>query len=91
MQIVPPRYLGTTPGRHAIIDALAPAMQSWFADTITEPIPEELVAILRRMDTYGSKSAFSRHGGRVTSKLRRSASASIDNRDHLAENEINLV
>jgi hypothetical protein len=49
MHIVPPRYLGTTPGRHALIDALAPAVQSWFADTITEPIPEELAAILWRM------------------------------------------
>jgi hypothetical protein len=44
MQIVPPRYLGTTPGRPAIIDALAPGVRSWFADTITEPIPEELAA-----------------------------------------------
>ena len=50
MQIVPPRYLGTTAGRHAIIDALAPAVQSCFADTITEPIPEELTAILRLMN-----------------------------------------
>jgi hypothetical protein len=24
-------------------------VQSWFADTITEPIPEELAAILRRI------------------------------------------
>jgi hypothetical protein len=49
MQIVPPRYLAP-PGRHAIIDALAPIVQSWFADTVTEPIPEELVAIIRRID-----------------------------------------
>ena len=47
MHIVPPSYLGTTPGRHALIDALAPAVQSWFADTITGPIPEELTAIFR--------------------------------------------
>jgi hypothetical protein len=25
-------------------------VQSWFAETVTEPIPEELAAILRRMD-----------------------------------------
>ena len=49
MQIVPPRYLAA-PGRHAIIDALAPIVQSWFADTVTEPIPEELLAIIRRID-----------------------------------------
>jgi hypothetical protein len=49
MQIVPPWYLAA-PGRHAIIDALAPIVQSWFADTASEPIPEELVAIIRRID-----------------------------------------
>jgi hypothetical protein len=50
MQIVPPRYFARS-GRNAIVDALAPDLQSWFADTVTEPIPEELVAILRRMNT----------------------------------------
>jgi hypothetical protein len=25
-------------------------VQSWFADTLSEPIPEKLAAILRRMD-----------------------------------------
>ena len=49
MQIVPPRYLVPS-GRHAIIDALAPLVQSWFADTLSEPIPAKLAAILRRMD-----------------------------------------
>jgi hypothetical protein len=49
MQIVPPRYLAP-PGRHPIIDALAQIVQSWFADTVTEPIPEELLAIIRRID-----------------------------------------
>jgi hypothetical protein len=52
MQIVPPRYLVPS-GRHAIIDAIAPIVQSWFADTLTEPIPEDLDAILQRMDTCG--------------------------------------
>ena len=56
MQIVPSRYLVPS-GRHAIIDAIAPIVQSWFADTVTEPIPEELVAILRRMDTYSGRAA----------------------------------
>jgi hypothetical protein len=49
MQIVPPRYLVPS-GRHAIIDALAPLVQSWFADTLSEPIPENLAAILRRTE-----------------------------------------
>ena len=49
MQIAPPRYLAP-PGRHAIIDALAPIVQSWFADTVSEPIPEELLAVIRRID-----------------------------------------
>jgi hypothetical protein len=40
MQIVPPRYF-TRSGRNGIVDALAPELQSWFADTVTEPIPEE--------------------------------------------------
>ena len=51
MQIVPPRYLVAS-GRHPIIEALAPEVKSWFADTATEPIPEELQLILRRIDTY---------------------------------------
>jgi hypothetical protein len=50
MQIVPPRYLVPS-GRHPIIEALAPEVKSWFADTVAEPIPEELQLILRRMDT----------------------------------------
>jgi hypothetical protein len=48
MQIVPPRYLVPS-GRHPIVEALAPEVKSWFADTIAEPIPEELAAILQRM------------------------------------------
>jgi hypothetical protein len=55
MHIVPPRYLAPL-GRHAIIDAITPIVQSWFADTVTEPIPEELVAILRRMDAYAGRA-----------------------------------
>ena len=48
MQTAQPRYLAP-PGRH-VIDALAPIVQSWFADTLSEPIPEELVAIVQRID-----------------------------------------
>jgi hypothetical protein len=48
MQNAPLRYLAT-PGRNATVDALAPVVQSWFADTVTEPIPEALAAILQRM------------------------------------------
>jgi hypothetical protein len=51
MQIVPPRYLVPS-GRHPIIEALAPEVKAWFADTAAEPIPEELQLILRRMDIY---------------------------------------
>ena len=49
MQITPPRYLVSS-GRHPIIDDLAPELQSWFVDALTEPIPEKFAAILRRMD-----------------------------------------
>ena len=52
MQIVPPRYL-VRQGRHVIVDALTPAMQSWCAETLAEPVPEELAAILRRLDNDG--------------------------------------
>ena len=55
MQIVPPRYLVPS-GRHPIIEALAPEVKSWFADTVAEPIPEELQLILRRMDTYAERT-----------------------------------
>ena len=48
MQNAPLRDLAP-PGRNATVDALAPVVQSWFADTVTEPIPEELAAILQRM------------------------------------------
>jgi hypothetical protein len=54
MQIVPPRYLVPS-GRHPIIEALAPEVKAWFADTAAEPIPEELQLILRRMDTYAER------------------------------------
>jgi hypothetical protein len=52
MQIVPPRYL-VRQGRHVIVDALTPVMQSWCAETLAEPVPEELAAILRRLDNDG--------------------------------------
>jgi hypothetical protein len=55
MQIVPPRYLVPS-GRHPIIEALAPEVKAWFADTAAEPIPEELQLILRRMDTYAERT-----------------------------------
>ena len=54
MQIVPPRYLVPS-GRHPIIEAIAPEVKSWFADTVAEPIPEELQLILRRLDTYAER------------------------------------
>jgi hypothetical protein len=54
MQIVPPRYLVPS-GRHPIIEAIAPEVKSWFADTVAEPIPEELQLILRQMDTYAER------------------------------------
>jgi hypothetical protein len=50
MQIVPPRYL-VPQGRHVIVAALTPIMQSWCAETLAEPVPEELAAILRRLVT----------------------------------------
>jgi hypothetical protein len=43
MQIVPPRYLVPS-GRHPIIEALAPEVKSWFADTVAEPIRRRIAA-----------------------------------------------
>ena len=51
MQIVPPRYL-VPPGGYA--GTLAPGLRSWFAETVTEPIPEALSAIIRRLDRQPS-------------------------------------
>jgi hypothetical protein len=55
MEIVGPRSLVPS-GRHPIIEALAPEVKSWFADTVAEPIPEELQLILRRIDTYAERT-----------------------------------
>jgi hypothetical protein len=53
MQIVPPHYL-RPPGGYA--GALAPGLRSWFADSLTEPIPEALAAIIRRLDRQLSEN-----------------------------------
>lgn len=37
------------PTEHTIIRDLAPALRVWFANTIFEPIPENLVAIMQRI------------------------------------------
>jgi hypothetical protein len=50
MEIVPPHYM-VTQERHVVINALTPVVQLWLAETVSEPIPEELAAILRRMDS----------------------------------------
>lgn len=52
MQVVSPRYQLPS-GRHAIIDALTSEVRLWLADILAEPIPEELVAILRQMEITG--------------------------------------
>ena len=51
MQIVPPRYLV---GGYA--GALAPGLRSWFANSLTEPIPEALAAIIQRLDRQLSEN-----------------------------------
>ena len=56
MQILPPKYLAP-PGRHPIVSAIAPELPSWFADTVPEPISEELAALLRRIDIKSSAAA----------------------------------
>jgi uncharacterized protein with HEPN domain len=50
MEVVPPRYTELQ-GRDVVIHALTPVLQSWLAETVTEPIPEELAVILQRMDS----------------------------------------
>jgi hypothetical protein len=50
MQVVPP-HNPLPSGKTGIVCALAPNVQSCFADILTAPIPEKLIAILRRMDS----------------------------------------
>jgi hypothetical protein len=47
MQIAPPHYLRPPGGYEGV---LAPGLRSWFADSLAEPIPEALAAIIRRLD-----------------------------------------
>ncbi len=54
MHVVAYRYV-VRPSRHAIVDALTWEVQSWFADI--EPIPQELVAILQRMESKPTEGA----------------------------------
>ena len=49
MQVVRPHYFEPK-GRHAIVDALGPSIESCFAETVAEPIPEELTIILGKLD-----------------------------------------
>jgi hypothetical protein len=39
------------PPERTIIGDLKPQLQSWFADTVAEAIPENMIAIIRQMDT----------------------------------------
>jgi hypothetical protein len=40
-----------TLSERTIIGDLKPQLQSWFADTVAEAIPENMIAIIRQMDT----------------------------------------
>ncbi len=39
------------PAERKIIGDLKPQLRSWFADTVAEPVPENMIAIIRQMDT----------------------------------------
>ena len=38
------------PGRHPVISAIAPELASRFAHILTEPLPENLAALLQQLD-----------------------------------------
>jgi hypothetical protein len=38
------------PGRHPVISAIAPELASCFAHILTEPLPENLAALLQQLD-----------------------------------------
>jgi hypothetical protein len=38
------------PGRHPVISAIAPELESRFAHILTEPFPENITALLQRLD-----------------------------------------
>lgn len=50
MQVVRLHYFDPE-GRHVIVDALGPSIRSCFEETVAEPIPEALTAILRKLDS----------------------------------------
>ena len=64
-------------GRHRIIEALAPEVKSWFADTVAQPIPEELQLILQRIDTYSERTRSTPWGPRNFQGSRSFASAKV--------------
>jgi len=42
------------PGRHPVISAIAPELASRFAHILTEPLPENITALLQRLDAKSS-------------------------------------
>jgi hypothetical protein len=38
------------PGRHPVINAIAPELALWYAHILTEPLPENLDALLQQLD-----------------------------------------
>jgi hypothetical protein len=45
------------PGRHPVISAIAPELASRFAHILTEPLPENLAALLQQLDAKLSAEA----------------------------------
>ena len=39
------------PPERTIIGGLTPQLRLWLADTVAEPVPEDMIAIIRQMDT----------------------------------------
>jgi hypothetical protein len=48
VQIAAKIYLA--PGRHPVISAIAPELASGYAHILTEPLPENLAALLQQLD-----------------------------------------
>jgi len=53
------------PGRHPVISAIAPELASRFAHILTEPLPENLAALLQQLDAKLSAAQTCRRRTRI--------------------------
>jgi hypothetical protein len=59
------------PGRHPVISAIALELASWSAQMLTEPLPENLAALLQQLDAKSSAAPASKREGLAIFGVRR--------------------